>query len=292
MPATLARRVRSRAWRVALATVDKVVDDLCGTELGPFRLGAALGHGGMSTVYRAVDQRTSTLVACKVMNRRASADPGLRRRFAGQVCVIDHPNVIPIYEIGEAGGRLFVAMQLVSGTDVQVTLQSGPLLPLRALAIFTQLCSALAALHRRGLIHLDVKPANVLLRDDDSDHVYLLDYGLMDASMAGGPGAFVGTPNYASPEHLRGRSIGPSSDVYSLTCVLFALLAGRPPFAGRLTEVIGGHLLGRAPSLAAVAGLPFQIDGVIASGLHVNPAKRPGCPQELAAAAREALAGC
>lgn len=264
---------------------------LVGTELGHYALAEVLGRGGMSTVYRAIDRRSGAEVACKVMNSRVSADPSLRARFAQQVCVIDHPNVIPIHEIGDVAGRLFVAMRLVLGTDVQTALPRTGLGPGRALRIFGQLSSALAALHRRGLLHLDVKPANVLLEHDRVDHVYLLDYGLQDArpSLLGN---FVGTPNYASPEHLRGTSIGPSSDVYSLTCVLFALLAGRPPFAGRLTEVIGGHLRGQAPSLAAITGLPTRIDQVIAAGLHGDPARRPACPETLADAARTALSGC
>ncbi|MEO5833189.1 MAG: serine/threonine-protein kinase [Nakamurella sp.] len=264
---------------------------LVGTDLGPYALGEVLGRGGMSTVYRAHDRRSGVEVACKVMNPRVSADPAVRARFADQVCVIDHPNVIPIYEIGDTAGRLFVAMRLVLGTDVQTALPRGGLGPARALRIFGQLSSALTALHRRGLLHLDVKPANVLLERDRVDHVYLMDYGLQEAR-PNVLGAFLGTPNYASPEHLRGTAIGPSSDVYSLTCVLFALLAGRPPFTGRLTEVIGGHLRGDAPSLAAVTGLPARIDRVIAAGLHSDPARRPACPETLAEAARTALAGC
>lgn len=265
--------------------------DLAGTTLGDYALGDVLGRGGMSTVYRARDRRTGDEVACKVMSVRVSADPAVRARFARQVCVVDHPNVIPIHEVGEAAGRLYVAMRLVVGTDVQAALRAGGLRPARALGIFGQLSSALAALHGRGLLHLDVKPANVLLDRDRPDHVYLMDYGLQEPAPA--PRSdFVGTPNYASPEHLRGTTTSPSSDVYSLTCVLFALLAGRPPFAGRLTEVIGGHLRGRAPSLAALTGLPDRIDRVIAAGLHTDPTRRPACPETLADAARTALAGC
>ncbi len=244
----------------------------------------------MGTVYRAHDRRSGVEVACKVMHPQVSADPSVRARFAGQVCRIDHPNVVPIYEIGDTAGRLFVAMRLVVGTDVQSALPRGGLPPVRALWIFSQLAGALAALHRRGLLHLDVKPANVLLEQGRRDHVYLMDYGLQEVR-PDTSGVFVGTPNYASPEHLRGSSTGPSSDVYSLTCVLFALLAGHPPFAGRLTEVIGGHLRGDAPSLAAVTGLPARIDRVIAAGLHTDPARRPAGPEALAEAARTALAG-
>ncbi len=265
--------------------------DLVGTTLGDYALGEVLGRGGMSTVYRARDRRSGAEVACKVMHPQVSADPAIRARFARQVCLIDHPNVIPIHEIGEADGRLFVAMRLVAGTDVQTTLRSGGLRPARALGILSQLAHALAALHRRDLLHLDVKPANVLLARDRPDHVYLMDYGLQEPAPAA-RADFVGTPNYASPEHLRGAAIGPRSAVYSLTCVLFALLAGRPPFAGRLTEVIGGHLRGRAPSLAALTGLPERIDRVVAAGLHTDPRHRPGCPVELADAARSALVGC
>ena len=270
-----------------------VDDDLCGTELGPYSLGGSLGRGGMSTVYRAVDNRTRQLKACKVMSSRASADPGLQARFAGRACVVDHPNVVPIHEIGEADGRLFVGMALIEGVDLQTALRSGPLHPQRALLIFAQLCSALAALHQRGFLHMDVKPANLLLSAaHPTDHIFLLDYGLINAGQQLPAESFVGTPNYASPEHLRGQSIGPFSDVYSLTCVLFALLAGRPPFAGRLTEVIAGHLRGRAPSLATVSGLPSRIDRVIAAGLSADPRRRPADPEALSAAAAHALAGC
>lgn len=270
-----------------------VDDDLGGTDLGPYALVRPVGRGGMSTVYRAIDRRNQKVVACKVMNRRASADPALRSRFAEQVCVIDHPHVVPIYEVGQAAGRLYVGMELVEGTDVQTALRTGPMTPARALAIFSQLCSALAALHQRGLLHLDVKPANVLLSAaHGSDHVYLLDYGLLDQRSQDASLDFVGTPNYASPEHLTGAPIGPRSDVYSLTCVLFALLTGRPPFVGRLTEIVAGHLAGRAPSVAASTGLPRGIDRVIKAGLHTNPARRPQDPERLAAAARQALVGC
>ena len=269
-----------------------VDDDLYGSELGPYRLSEPIGSGGMGTVYRAVDQRNGEVRACKVLTRRASADPALRARFASRICVIDHPHVVPICDVGLVDGRLFVAMQLVLGRTVHAVLQGGPLVPQRAMVVFGQLCSALAALHRRELMHLDVKPANVVLSAAHADdHVFLLDYGLLDARTAR-VDAFVGTPNYASPEHLRGQPISPASDVYSLTCFLFALLSGRPPFAGRLTEVISGQLRGRVPSLARASGLPAAIDGVIAAGLHRNPSRRPGDAEQLAADARRVLAVC
>ncbi len=154
--------------------------DLSGTTLGDYALGEVLGRGGMSTVYRARDRRSGGEVACKVMSARVSADPAVRRRFARQICVIDHPHVIPIHEIGETADRLFVSMRLVRGTDVQATLRAGGLRPARAIGIFGQLSSALAALHGRGLLHLDLKPANVLLADGPADHVFLMDYGLQE----------------------------------------------------------------------------------------------------------------
>ncbi len=279
-----------------MATVTCVNGELSGTVLGPYRLGGVLGQGGMSTVYRAEPDRRATSaapLACKVMNEIASADPHLRARFRTKACVIDHPHVVPIHEVGEDLGRLFVVMRLVSGRTVHAELQRGPLLPARALIIFGQLCSALTALHRRGLMHLDVKPANVLLSDDHpTDHTYLVDYGLVGQGADLPSETFVGTPNYASPEHLRGLQTTPLSDVYSLTCVLFALLSGQPPFAGRLTEVITGHLRGRPPSLARVTGLPGRIDRVIAAGLDPDPDRRPAGPEQLADAAQAALAGC
>ncbi len=262
----------------------------------------------MSTVYRAVDQRTQQPVACKVMNAASSQDPKVRARFAGTVCVVDHPNVVPVYELGESGGTLFVIMQLVVGKDMQTLVEEGPQKPERALSIFRQLCSALTTLHSRGMLHLDVKPSNVLLTQApglipgstpadpepaDStvppDHVYLADYGLLAPDSVERRPTFVGTPSYASPEHLRGRAIGPAADVYSLTCLLFALLSGRPPYRGDLATVIGGHLRGRVPSLAGLTGLPRAVDAVVQAGLHEDPLSRPGTPDELSSAAHHAL---
>jgi len=276
-----------------MATLTCVNGELSGTVLGPYRLGEVLGRGGMSTVYRADSAGSAVPVACKVMSERASADPQLQIRFSTKVCVVDHPHVVPIHQVGQDRGRLYVGMRLITGWTVHAELQRGPLLPTRALIIFGQLCGALAALHRRGLMHLDVKPANVLLSDQHAaDHAYLVDYGLIGQGTELPADTFVGTPNYASPEHLRGQPISPLSDVYSLTCVLFALLSGRPPFAGRLTEVITGHLRGRPPSLAKATGLPGRIDRVIAAGLHPDPDRRPAGPEQLADAAQAALAGC
>ena len=262
------------------------VEDLSGTDLGPYSLLRVLGRGGQSTVYCAVHRSSRQVLACKVLRPADEHDGALP--LVGRV---DHPHVVPIYGMGQHGGRRYAIMQLVAGPTVHTELRQGPLGIERALTIFSQLCGALAALHAHGMLHLDVKPANALLSQEHlGDHVYLLDYGLHEQGVATRARVFVGTPNYASPEHLRGGAVGPRSDVYSVSCVLFARLSGRPPFAGRLTEVLTGQLRGAVPSLAATTGLPRQIDAVLHAGLHSEPGRRPGDPRELAASASEALA--
>ena len=274
--------------------------DLSGQQLAHYALLEVIGQGGMSVVYRALDTRLDRPVALKVMSEDLSADPEFRGRFAAEAkaaSAIDHVNVVPVYDFGEAEGRLYLAMRLVDGTDLSQEIRSGPLPPRRVLNLLGQVGAALDMLHSRGLVHLDVKPANVLITRNESagaEHVYVADFGLTRRNTRGArteSGNFLGSPSYASPEHLRGGSIGSAADEYSLTCLLFAALSGRAPFLGDVPTVIAGHLSGAAPSLAALTGLPGPIDRVIARGMAGNPSARyPNCA-DLLAAARKALLG-
>lgn len=270
-----------------------VNEDLSGTRLGPYLLGARIGRGGTSTVYRALDHRNGRVRACKVLSRRAAAEPAMQAR-ASLVASVRHPHMVEVEEIGEDGGRVYLAMRFVAGPTVRELLTAGPVAAQRAALIVKQVAAALAALHEHGLLHLDVTPANVLLgaapgssAQAPGDHAYLLD-GAMEVPGTDPDGNFVGTPNYASPEHLRGRRVGPRSDVYSLTCLLFTMLTGRPPFTGRLVEVITGQLRARPPQLPDALGLPPALGKVFASGLAADPAARPADPAALAAA----VCGC
>jgi serine/threonine protein kinase len=275
-----------------------VAEDLTGRRLGHYRIDGVLGKGGMSVMYRATDIRLGRKVALKVIAEHLTEDPEFRERFvdeARNTSAIDHANVVPLYDFGEVDGLLYIAMRLVDGSDMASLIKDGPLKPERALALLSQVAEALDNLHERGLVHLDVKPANVLVtsRESTAEHVYVADFGLTRRGATGHRtrgGDFLGSPTYAAPEHLRGEPVDGRTDAYSLACVLFACLAGRPPFQGAVPDVIQGHLNRDAPSLTEQArNLPAAIDDVIRRGMAKTQTQRYATCRELIAAARQAL---
>lgn len=275
-----------------------MAEDLTGRRLGHYRIDGVLGKGGMSVMYRATDIRLGRKVALKVIAEHLTEDPEFRERFvdeARNTSAIDHANVVPLYDFGEVDGLLYIAMRLVDGSDMASLIKDGPLTPDRALALLAQVAEALDNLHERGLVHLDVKPANVLVtsRESTAEHVYVADFGLTRRGATGHRtrgGDFLGSPTYAAPEHLRGEPVDARTDAYSLACVLFACLSGRPPFQGAVPEVIQGHLNREPPSLTEqVRNLPAAIDDVIRRGMAKTPTQRYATCRELIAAARQAL---
>jgi serine/threonine protein kinase len=276
-----------------------VSEDLTGRRLGHYRIDGVLGRGGMSVMYRATDIRLGRKVALKVIAEHLTEDPEFRERFvdeARNTSAIDHANVVPLYDFGEVDGLLYIAMRLVDGSDLASLIKGGPLAPHRTLTLLGQVAEALDNLHDRGLVHLDVKPANVLVttRESAGEHVYVADFGLTRRGATGHRtrgGDFLGSPTYAAPEHLRGEPVDGRTDAYSLACVLFACLAGRPPFQGEVPAVIQGHLNREVPRLTELVMLPPAIDGVIRRGMAKNPQARYADCRELIAAARQALAG-
>ncbi|AHH93897.1 serine/threonine-protein kinase [Kutzneria viridogrisea] len=272
-------------------------DDLTGKRLGHYRIDAVLGRGGMAIMYRATDVRLGRKVALKVISEHLTEDPEFRERFvdeARNTAAIDHSNVVPLYDFGELDGLLYIAMRLVDGSDLASLIADGPLSPSRALIMVSQAGEALDMLAGRGLVHLDVKPANMLVtsRESAGEHVYLADFGLTRRGATGHRtrgGDFLGSPTYAAPEHLRGEPVDGRTDLYSLACVLFACLTGRPPYKGGVSEVIQGHLGSEPPSVTALVALPPGIDEVIRKGMAKDPNQRYSTCRELVAAARSAL---
>src|SRR5687768_5510793 len=205
-----------------------------GTTFAGYRVDSLVGRGGMGVVYRATDLSLERPVALKLVAPELAENERFRARFLREprlAASLDHPNVIPIYEAGEHDGQLYLAMRYVEGSDLKALLErEGKLSPERTIAILAQVASALDAAHRRGLVHRDVKPANVLL--DEDRHVYLTDFGITKqlGRASTDTGQMVGTLDYLAPEQIRGETVEARTDCYSLACVLYECLSGKPPF--------------------------------------------------------------
>src|ERR687895_1723388 len=214
-------------------------DALIATEFAGYRIDRRIGRGGMGVVYLATDLRLERSVALKVLAEDLARQPGFQRRFVGEsklAASLDHPNVIPIYAAGEHQGVLYIAMRFVPGQDLRTLLrEEGRLEPERAARIVAQVASALDAAHTHGLVHRDVKPANVLVTGAGEDeHAYLTDFGLTKRSVSESGltegGQWVGTVDYVAPEQLKGDAVDGRADVYALGCVLYEALTGEAPF--------------------------------------------------------------
>jgi predicted Ser/Thr protein kinase len=268
-----------------------------GETFGGYTIESLLGRGGMGTVYLATHERLARKVALKVIAPELADDEEFRARFLREsqlAASLDHPNVIPIYDADEVDGVLFLAMRYVSGPSLQALLTArGSLSAGEALGIADQIGGALDAAHRAGLVHRDVKPANILLAEHGS-HAYLCDFGLAKRAASTAvtqAGAFLGTLDYCAPEQIQGQAVDGRADVYSLGAVLFACLAGRPPYP-RETDVavLQAHLADSPPALSGSRPEFGALDPVIARALAKRPEDRYTTAGALAGAARQALA--
>jgi serine/threonine protein kinase len=271
-----------------------------GDRFGGYRLDAQLGRGGMGVVYEAYDTVRERRVALKVLVPHLADDETFRARFlreARTVAGLSSPHTVPVHDFGVLDGHLFLDMALVDGSDLAAVLARGPLSPVRAVSITEQVADALDTAHERGLVHRDVKPANVLLarrRPDQADFAYLSDFGLARSTSGNdgltATGTVVGTADYMSPEQIEGRPVDARSDVYALGCLLFHCLAGRPPYTGsNQVLVLDAHRTAAPPVLPA-GGTWGDLDAVVARALAKDPADRFASAGELASAARSALA--
>ena len=268
-----------------------------GSRVAGYLLERLVGVGGMAAVFRARDERLGRVVALKLL----TGDEGVRRRFAREaraVAAVDHPHIIPVYEAGEAGGVLFIAMRFVAGDDLRVVVRrEGSLQPRRAAAFISPVASALDAAHGVGLVHRDVKPANMLVDVGPGRpaHVYLSDFGLARGmlSVGGltGAGQFLGTPDYAAPEQVSGRFVDGRADQYALGCVAYTLLSGSLPFEREEPmAALYAHLYAPPPRVTSVRpDLPDAVDQVLARALAKAPEERYGSCGAFADALRNAL---
>lgn len=263
-----------------------------GTEIAGYRIESVIGRGGMAVVYRAEDTRLGRKVALKLLTPALAENEQFQQRFIREsrlAASLDHPNIVPIYEAGEADGHLFIAMRYVPGSDLKALLtREGSLPPARILRLFVQIGDALDAAHVLGLVHRDVKPGNILITSVTEhsghahpDHVYLTDFGLTKrtSSLSGsltGTGHFLGTVDYVSPEQIQGAPVGPSTDIYALGCVLYECLTGRLPFSrDDDAAVLWAHLVEMPPPVTALRpDLPPAVDEVVAKAMAKAPEDR------------------
>ena len=273
-----------------------------GSLLAGYRLEAQIGAGGMAVVFRARDQQLGRQVALKILAPGLTADAAFRRRFIAEsraATAVDDPHIIPVYEAGEAEGVLFIAMRFVQGGDLRGVLErEGVLAPGRAAEFVSPVASALDAAHGAGLVHRDVKPANILVdaRPGRPDHVYLSDFGVSKGAGASAvslteAGQFLGTPGYSAPEQIEGRAVDGRTDQYALACVTYQLLTGSAPFErDQGMAVLLAHLNAPPPSLGARRpDLPAAADGVLARGMAKVPEERYASCGDFAEALREAF---
>jgi len=321
------RRLRERFAAGEEGVVDRVLHRPGERPLEPsaivagYELQEVVGRGGMGVVYRATQLALGRAVAIKLIAAECAGDPAYRERFESEsriAAAIEHANVIPVYEAGEDDGLLFIAMRFVDGFDLdQLLAHVGPLAPERAVRLIAQLAGALDAAHARGLVHRDVKPANVLITADEPEHVYLTDFGL--ARQTGAltrvtrAGQWVGTLDYLAPEQIRGEDVDAGADIYALTGILYHCLTGEvpyprdsdaatmwahvsapPPTVSRARADSPGSPdrlgsdspdgLDRPGARATASDLSEALDEVIARGMAKDPAERFASAGDLARA--------
>ncbi len=278
-------------------------DPRVGTQIGDYRIEKLVGRGGMSVVYLAEHVRLKRKAAIKLLSPELAEDPTFRARFVSEwerLAQLDHPNIIPVFEAGEAEGLLYIAMRYVKTTDLKGLIeQEGRLDPERAVRIVSQTASALDAAHDQDLVHRDVKPANILVAigagPEGTDHVYLSDFGLTKHTRSRSgltqTGHFMGTIDYVAPEQIAGKGVDGRTDQYALACVLYQCLTGSVPFPREEeTAALFAHLQDDPPRPTELRpGLPPAIDDALVRAMAKQKEDRFDTCTDFARAARAAL---
>jgi serine/threonine-protein kinase len=268
-----------------------------GDSVGRWLLANMLGEGGMGRVYRATDASGSQ-AAVKIVKAELARDQIFRRRFDREAKVaqrVDHPHVVPVIESGEHEGLPYLAQVFIDGGSLEDRIKRDTRLALgEAVRICTAVASGLDALHTAGLIHRDVKPANILLGDDGTP--FIADFGLAkdrDASVLTQAGQALGSMDYMAPEQIRGEEVTARTDVYALGCVMFECLTGKPPFADRQgMRILWAHLQEDPPDpLAERDDVPADVGWALTRALQKEPEQRPPTATAYASMVRIAAGG-
>ena len=255
---------------------------LPGERLGPYQLEALLGQGFMGIVFLAEPEWGDERVALKVLRSELAGDELYRRRFEREARIasqVDHKHVVPVIDFGEASGRLYIASRYVRGGSLAERIaKSGPLALEELFRLAAELSRALDALHVRGLVHRDVKPANVMI--DEEGSAGLTDFGLARSeadTVLTKTGFVVGTADYLAPEVIQGGPAGRSSDVYAFGCLLYECLAGAPPFAGRsFVDTLVAQVAHEPPDPSVYRDdVPEAVCWAVMRALAKDPAARP-----------------
>jgi serine/threonine protein kinase len=270
-------------------------------QFGRYRIHKPLGQGGMGTVYLAQDTQLDRRVALKVPRFTAGDGPHVKERFfreARAAATIEHPNICPVYDVGEIAGTHYLAMAYIEGRSLADLLRGGkPMAERQAAALVRKLALALAEAHHRGIVHRDLKPSNIMI--NQRGEPVIMDFGLarqlnQEESRLTQQGAILGTPAYMSPEQVEGDvdALGPGCDIYSLGVILYELLAGQVPFQGSMTSVLAKVLTAQPRPLQELrAGLNPVLEAVCAKAMAKDPADRYGSMRQFAAALFDVLHG-
>jgi serine/threonine protein kinase len=267
------------------------VDATSVKKIGKYEITGILGRGGMGVVYRAEDRRIGRLVAIKTLTEGYSGQPEMLERFyrEAQAGILQHPNIVIVYDLGDEDGVPFIVMEYVTGEPLDKIITSARQLPMiDRLSIIEQVCAALGYAHQRGVVHRDIKPANVIVQPDG--HAKIVDFGIARVQSSNAEtgltrtGNVIGTIHYIAPERLRGQPFDGRSDIFSTGVMLYLLLAGQLPFVGEDMTVLQKLVNEPHPPLKThISDYPSALDAILDRALAKDPEQRYATAEEFAA---------